>query len=249
MSEHTILHHHRLLHSLFERAIKWGIIKDNPVKKVDAPKKGHFEANIWQEEHIKKAVKIFEEGKYEKLELPFLFAAYLGMRRGEIIALQYKDIDLKRKILKVRHSIEFCNGNWRLKEPKTRYSRRELKLSDFLVTKILAHKKRQAKNRLKYGEEYIESDFVFTDERGELLRPDYITKTFRKFIKENNLPEIRFHDLRHSFCSILIRNGVDPRTVQRILGQADVDLTLSVYTHTVDSSKEEALKIYERLLS
>ena len=154
------------------------------------------------------------------------------MRRGEILALRWADIDFQRGSLQVRHTVDFiAKYGYVETEPKTASAKRHIALPFFVVELLKRHRIQQVEQRLQVGEAWQESDLVFTGLAGGYLNPRYLVKLFDRLLKEANIPHIRFHDLRHSAATLLLSMGVDMKVIQEILGHSNMSMTADVYSH------------------
>jgi integrase len=169
------------------------------------------------------------------------------MRRGEVLALEWSDIDLDRGVLKVVRSIEETKQGLRRKEPKTRRSKRNIGLPVETVTMLRAHKAQQARLRLQLGQGGPPS-LVFCTLEGELLSPDNLSRDWRRVCDARKLPRVSFHSLRHTHASLLLRAGVDVLTVSQRLGHNKPSVTLDTYGHLIEGADAAAAKALEGIL-
>ena len=187
----------------------------------------------------------------------FYLALLTGMRRGEILGLKWEDLDFTRSRLTVRNNLVEMRGEGTtgkqhagketvssvrsiLQTPKTKASRRTIPLSPGTMSKLKEHRERQEQNRKAAAETWQDQGFVFADELGNPTDPRTLYGWFRGLVTATGLPMIRFHDLRHTAASLMIRQGISPKTVSDRLGHADVAFTLRVYAHLYEDQREEA---------
>lgn len=170
--------------------------------------------------------------------IPVLLAGTTGLRAGEICGLKWKDLDHENKTMRIQRAKDFDNT---LKVPKTKASKRMIHLMDWVVEDLKKHQLSQKSKRLQFGKAYIKSDFVCTLDDGTPISTNYLTKTFPRKIKQHNFSKIRFHDLRHSFATISLANGVHPKVVQEILGHSNIQVTLSTYSHVIPVVHSESM--------
>jgi len=179
--------------------------------------------------------------KGERLEALYLLTITLGMRRGEVLGLKWTDADFNALTIHVRAALQRVNGRLELSETKTERSRRPLPLLDF-VTKALRHQRtRQLEERLIAGSRWQDSGFVFTTRIGSPIDPANLLDDFKRILKKAALPDIRFHDLRHSAASLLLALNIHPRVVMELLGHQQISLTMDAYTHVVPSLFRDAV--------
>ena len=172
-----------------------------------------------------------------------------GMRRGELLGLQWGDIDLDRGVLRVERSLEETKAGLRFKPPKTKRGRRNITLPPDAVAMLRAHKVKQLELRLVLGLGKIEpSTLVLSDVEGEPLKPHTVSRAWQRVVVAKGLPRVSFHALRHTHASMLIRAGVDILTISRRLGHSAAAITLDVYGHLIEGADAAAAKAIEGVL-
>ncbi len=172
--------------------------------------------------------------------MPIFVAVTTGMRRGEILALRRADIDLGTKTISVRRSLEVTREGLNFKHPKTKKSRRSIAIADLLVEALGAHRRLQAEERLRFGPGYESHDLVCARPDGSPWDPRAFSKAFAALIEKSDVRRVRFHDLRHSHASQLLRQGVHPKIMSEWLGHATVATTLDRYSHVLPGLQEDA---------
>ncbi|MCD3196111.1 site-specific integrase [Clostridium botulinum C] len=243
-----------VLNSSFNRAVKLQIMYENPCKFIDRPKRDRFIANILSVDEINKIFNLLNTDIYHDyiMFLALKIILELGLRRGELGGLEWKDIDFKNKCINIKNNLIYTDNDVRISTPKTEDSERVLTISDNLITLLKLHKKIQNSNKLKYGEFYEENffnsrkyNFIMTWENGKFVHPNYYTKNFKKIINKLDLKKnIRFHDLRHTNATLLLQQGIDFKVIQIRLGHSDINTTLNIYSHvTLDMQKSATDKI------
>jgi len=160
----------------------------------------------------------------EPLRLVVLIAINTGLRRGEILGLEWSNVDLENK------KIHIVNRALK-KETETRAGRRAISISKSLISELKKTMTKQKENKLWFGADYFGNDYVCVWENGKEISLNYITQAFRKSILKLEIPHIRFHDLRHTHASLLLQKGVHPKVVQERLGHSKVSITLDTYSH------------------
>lgn len=239
ISPRTVRHVHRLLFQIFAAALKWGNIKRNPAALVDAPKVPPTEAAVLKAAEIPQ---MFDALRGSDLFSIAVVALGTGMRRGELCALRWQDVDLDGARLKVERSLEQTR-RWglRFKEPKSARGRRSISLSPAVVAEIRNHWKAQQERRLSLGLGKSPDDgLVFCNCDGTPLTPDPLTGRFCDAMKKAGLGHIGLHTLRHTHASQLITSGVDVLTVSRRLGHSSASITLNVYGHLLTTEDRSA---------
>jgi integrase len=240
LSKRTVLHHHRILREALEQAVKWQILPRNPADAVEAPRPNRIEMRSLNDAQIKTFLAASEGNKL--LRMAILLALTTGLRRGEILALRWRDLDLDSSVLAVRQSLEETKKELTFKEPKTAKSRRTVALPAMTVEALRKHRADQARIRLQLGPAYQDSDLVCAQPNGRPLHPRSLTHAFIGLVAREKLPKVRFHDLRHSHATLLLQQGVHPKVVSERLGHSTVGITLDVYSHVLPGMQEEAAK-------
>ena len=223
-----------------------------PVDKVERPKAQKYMASFYSVEEMER---LFEAAKGHRLELVIQFAAFYGLRRGEILGLRWEAIDFEAKTLTIRHIVTSVSldGKTTLIEAdraKTQSSLRTLPLVDTFAEKLAARKAQQEYNKTLCGNCYNTAyeGYVFVDEMGNLLLPNSVTDGFAKLLAAKGLRKIRFHDLRHSCASLLLKQGVPLKHIQEWLGHSDISTTANIYAHLDARSKTLSAKAMEQAL-
>lgn len=240
LSAKTIKNIHGVLHKTLQQALKNKYISFNPAEACELPRIDRAEIKPLDENQISEFLKAIKGHPYEAL---FTVDLFTGMRKGEILGLQWDCVDLKKGTILVNKQLQNIvgsNGLYHLVSTKNGKGRK-ITIPPFLVTELRKVKKTQLENRLRYGECYdTDSTFVFTDELGRHLKPKQVYDAFKKIAAGIDLPDARFHDLRHSYAVASIRSGDDIKTVQENLGHATAAFTLDIYGHVTDQMKKES---------
>lgn len=217
------------------------MVAQNVAMKVDRPKKNDFQPVFLDAAELQH---LFEVVKGTKLELPVLVAAFYGLRRGEVLGLKWDAIDFERGTLTIKRTVTSVNvgGKTQIIEQesaKTKSSMRTLPLVGRFKEYFAEVKAAQELNKQVCGNcyNYEHDGFVFVDELGERMKPDYLTSQFPAFIQRHGMKKMRFHDLRHSCASLLLANGVPLKQIQDWLGHSDFSTTANIYAHLDYSSK------------
>lgn len=255
VSNNTILHYYVLLNQIFKFAIKNNVVRFNVMDKVDRPKKEKFEHKFYTANQIQQLLDIIEKTNCF-IKVPVSLASIYGLRRSEIIGLKWSSIDFENKKIYINHKVIETNKNgksilYQSDKMKNEASKRELPLTA-KAFQILQHAKQQIEsNKNMYNKKYISKycDYVCVDSKGKLISPHRLTTNFAKFLKENNLPKIRFHDLRHSCASMLVANGVSMKSVQEWLGHSNFGTTANIYSHLDFSAKQQSADKIEQIMS
>ena len=243
LAPRTVKHVHRLLHRVFGHAAKWGAIKRNIVALVDAPKVAQTEAAVLQ---LTEIPTMFAGLRGRVFYSIAVVALGTGMRRGELCALRWRDVDLDGSSLLVERSLEQTRkGGLRFKSAKTARGRRTISLSSAVVAELRSHWKKQQEERLALGVGKAPPEgLVFATWEGEPRQPDGLSKEFSEAMNDMGLPHVTLHTLRHTHASQLITSGMDILTVSRRLGHSSPAITLTVYGHLL-SPKDDAAAIMQ----
>jgi integrase len=245
LSAQTVLHHHRVLREALQRAVKWGLLAINPADAVEPPRPKRKETRVLDEAESAKLLAAARDGRYY---VPVLLAVTTGMRRGEILGLRWSDLDLDAGTLAVRQTLEQTRAGLAFKEPKTQKSRRLVPLASIAVEALKAHRTTQVASRLALGTAYEDHGLVFPAPDGRPWNPASFSAAFVKFAAGAGLPKLRFHDLRHSHATQLLRLGIHPKIVSERLGHATTGITLDLYSHVVPGMQEDAVARVDKSL-
>jgi integrase len=240
----TIRHVHVVAHRAFKEAKAWGLLRDNPADMVKPPKMRAAEVKILQAAEAKELL-----GKLRCGPLYMLASLALGTgaRRGELLALRWRDIDFDSRRLTIEQALEqTAEHGIRTKGPKTKHGRRTISLPAHIVAELRAHHAAQAEQRLALGMGRAPEDAtVLAAVDGKPLSPDTVSKQWERTMDALGRPEITLHSLRHTHASMLIASGMDILTISRRLGHANPTVTLNVYGHLIAGSDDKAAQIME----
>jgi integrase len=244
LSPRTVLHAHRLLSLGLKRAAENGTIVRNVATIRRPPKVEDPEIETLSAEQIT-AVLTGLANHY--LGPIATLALTTGMRRGELLALQWADINLDRGVLRVERSLEETKAGLRIRPPKSKRGRRNLTLPPEAIDMLREHRKHQIEVRLALGQGGQPS-LVFSTIEGEHLSPDNLSRDWRRVCRARKLPLVSFHSLRHTHASILLGKGVPVLAVSRRLGHAKASVTLDTYGHLMEGADAAAAKAIEGVL-
>jgi integrase len=238
LSPKTVRHIRGVANTALGRAAKWGLVARNVAALTDAPRLVRSEMRAFS---AIEASRFMEAVKAERLEALYLLSITLGLRRGEVLALKWDAIDFENRTVHIRTSLQRVNGSLQLSETKTAGSRRQLPMLDFVARALRAHHARQSQERLIAGYGWADAGFAFTTRIGTPVDPANLLDDFKRILKKADLPDIRFHDLRHSAASLLLALNVHPRIVMELLGHSQISLTMNTYSHVVPDVLREAV--------
>lgn len=242
----TVGHVHRVLHGALERAVDWGIVPNNVAARITPPKVEHQELVILTAAQVKKVLELAAGKSIRPLAA---LALASGLRRGELLALRWKDLDLDAHRLTVARSLEQTKAGLRFKTPKTAHGRRTISIPASTVAEMRAHWTDQQQTRLALGAGKAPPEaLVFCDVNGEPRRPNAVTKEWERAATVAGVGFASLHSLRHTHASHLIAAGVDILTISRRLGHASPTITLSVYGHLMPNTDDRAAQVMEAAL-
>lgn len=249
-SSNVIKNLNKLLKTFLNYSIREGYLLRNPCDGITIPGKTESKKKKI-EVFSNKEIEILREGlKDHKLEALILLALGTGLRQGELLGLMWSDIDTKNRTLHVERTIKEvniidANGNREYKTiiqtPKTKKSIRTVPFPKNLIPILEKHKNRQKLYKIKYGELYTKSDFVFTTETGKNIIARNMTKSYKRLLKKLEIPYKKFHSLRHTYATKLFEREVPIKTVQELLGHSDISTTSNIYTHVMPEQKIKAI--------
>ncbi len=241
VSPNTVIHRHANLRKALQYAFRTGLLDNNPADRVQRPRKERYQAHPYNGEELEV---LFEKVKGTNLELGVILAAFYGLRRSEACGLKWSAIDFTRKTITISHTVSQVKVDGKITlvgkdRTKTKSSHRTLPLVGPFEELLLAIRDKQEANRRICGNCYCQEylDYVYVNEMGELMKPNYLSQAFPAFLEKHGLRHIRFHDLRHSCASLLYANGVALKDIQEWLGHSDIATTSNIYTHLDYSSK------------
>ena len=245
LSPRSVAYHHRILSEALEHAVRQNLLVRNPAKVVDPPRPKRAEVGMLAAEDTRRFLQSAAESEY----FPLLLAAlYTGARLGELLALQWRNVDLGNGTMTITHTLYRTGSEWHLREPKSAKSRRQIAMPASLTVHLAEHKKTMEAERATTGSELTAEDFVFAQWNGNPRDERSVNRGFARVLAKAGLPHIRFHDLRHTHASLLLKAGVNPKVVSERLGHASVSFTLDVYSHVMPGLQESAAAKLEALI-
>ncbi|MCF6409013.1 tyrosine-type recombinase/integrase [Pseudalkalibacillus salsuginis] len=246
LSSSSVEYNHRILRNIFSRAVEWQLIKKSPVETVKKPKRIQKETSVFSQ---KEATEVFTHLRKEKpmWRIMVILALTTGMRRGELLGLEWKNVDLEKGTIQIKQTLTYTNKQHIVKEPKTKNSIRMVSLPASLIEALKTYKHFTNKERMKAGDHWEGGNyyFLFSSWHGKPLHPSSVTTWWKRFINKNNLRYIRFHDLRHTSATLLINQGVHAKTISSRLGHADIRTTMNIYGHALQEADQEAANHFD----
>lgn len=249
LSDTTIHHHHGLISSILACAVQWQIIFSNPCDRVKPPKISKPDPKYLDEEQARHLIEYLQdEGIQFRVMIELLM--FTGLRRGELLGLEWSDIDFDNKVIQVRRNSLYLPDKGVFEdETKTAGSERAFKVSQDVIDLLKEQKAYQAAQRLKCGDKWQSSDRLFTSWNGAPLNPTYLTSKFRRFKQKHGIEGISVHGLRHTNATLQIAAGTPLTTVAHRLGHANASTTTRIYAHAIRSADETAAEAIANILS
>lgn len=237
LSPRSLRLHKNILNQALNLAVKNSLILSNPCQFVILPQVVSYESKFYSTEQLKALFAALEEDPM----LPIVkITALYGLRRSELLGLQWDSIDFTARTMTIRHTVAKVQTVVAKDKTKNASSHRIFPLTDETLEIFKAIKKEEAQYRASFGKAYVENAYVFKWPDGRPYSPDYITHKFSKLLKQHNLPHIRFHELRHSCASVLIATGWSLKDVQEWLGHSDIKMTANIYSH-LDTTRKRSI--------
>lgn len=248
-SNHFVHHTHKILKVALGHATKLGMIISNPTDRVTAPKPEHREMRIYDEGQVQAFLSAARELSESNYALYYL-AFHSGLRRAELLGLKWEDIDWGNRTLSVQRQLfRPKGGGFEFTKPKSRNGSRTIKLGQSILEVLRDHQTNQWIAAKDVGEKWVDHDLIFPSGIGTPLADSKLRRSFRRVIKKSGLPQIRFHDLRHTAASLMLNWGIAPIIVSRRLGHASISITMDVYGHLIPAKEEEAAALMDELLN
>lgn len=236
LSPRTVGHMHMVLKNALGQAVRWRLLTFNPAADVKPPR---VEPKLMLTYDLEQTALLVEGTRDNRIFPAIVLAALCGLRRGETVALRWRDVDLNAATLVVAGSLEQTKKAVRYKPPKNGKGR-AVSLSETAVEELRGHKVRQAQKLLRLGIRQTPDTYVCTMEDGSLMRPNTLTIYWSDLVGKLELPRIRFHDLRHACATHMLKLGVHPKIAAEKLGHSRVAVTLDLYSHVMPGMQEEA---------
>lgn len=247
----TVNYHHRILRVALEQAVTWGMISTNPTAKVTPPKKAKKKFDTITLSQARELAEHFKE--YENdMRVTILLAFFTGMRRGEVLGLTWDNVDLEKKTIYVEQARQRIENNIVITGVKSKTSIRTIPIFEELAECLQEEKLNQKKNKLLWGKDYNNpsQNFVCRRDNGDLSAPDYVYRKLKKTATDLEISNsLRFHDLRHSFATWMMENGVHPKVVSEWLGHSDINITMDIYSHVnLDMMKYAVAQVEQNMV-
>lgn len=244
----TIKHYHAFISSIMERAVKWGLVNGNPCHRVDAPKTKKRDIDCFT---VEQSITFLEKLSAEPLEYQAIFNILLltGMRRGELLGLEWSDIDFKNRTITIQRTSQYTPAKGIYTDStKTEQSKRTVSAPESLMDLLLRYRWEQSQRRVALGDKWVDTDRLFTKWNGEPMHPNSPYTYLQKLLKKYDLPKVSLHSFRHTNATIMINSGTDIRTVSGRLGHSQTSTTLNIYAHLLQKADKAAADVVSNAL-
>ena len=251
LSGKTILEHHRLLRAMLHKAVYWQLIVANPAERVQPPKARKPKRKSYDDEQTKILLENLEllSSEDTKYKVAIILTVFTGVRLGELMGLEWTDVDFKNGIISINRSSQYLSDMGVFtKVPKTESSIREIAIPEFIISLLEEYKLWYEEQKSIYGELWTNSDRLFVQADGKPMHPSTISKWFVKYVGQIGLPVINFHGLRHTNATLLISQNIDVAVVAARLGHAQITTTFNFYVHPIISHNKSAGNVLQNLL-
>lgn len=255
LSSRTVRYIHTVLHEALEQAVKNNLIVRNVCKSTTLPKQEKREMRVLS---VEEQNRFMDALSANKMGIAFKLFLASGMRRGELLGLNWKNVDLKEGVIRVTRSLSRTKVNFDneskenktailIQKPKTKKGERTIPLFSSIISDLKEHKAAEKEKFINLGwddikiKQHFKDGLVFTNELGGHIEPRNLTRKFYSLIKAAGIPKANLHSLRHSFATRLLEMGVSPKVVQEILGHSTITLTLDTYSHVMPELKKDAV--------
>lgn len=232
-----------------DRAVEWRVIKSNPASSIKRPKIQEASTKVYNSNEVLALLSALE-GEPEHWRIMITLAITTGLRRGEILALEWKHLNFDEGYIDVVQSLSYVKKKHLIKMPKNKSSIRKVSIPSNLLLELNCFKEKSQEQRQQLGELWEGGDhfFVFTSWNGKPYYPTAPGTWLRRFLKRKKLSPIRFHDLRHTSATMLINQGVHAKTIANRLGHADIRTTMNTYGHALQSVDQAAANTFNSIL-
>ena len=246
LAARTVLHHHRVLREALQHAVRWQLAASNPADAVSPPRPADREMRALTPGEVHRL--LAADGD-PGLRAIIHVAVTTGLRLGELLGLRWSDLDLDGGTASISRAAQYLSGTGiTFRQPKSARSRRNIALSAETVRTLREHRRRQLERRLAAGPAYVDQDLVFATADGSVRPPYQVQAAFRTLVQRVGLGPVRFHDLRHTAATLMLRAGVPIKIVSTRLGHATAALTLDTYSHVTPDMQREAAAAVDAVL-
>lgn len=238
LSNQSIVHMHRILNNALKTAIMWELANKNPCDGIKPPKPEKYEMQVWDKPDVDEFLMV---AKKDRFYIIYLLALSTGMRKGELLGLKWQDIDFTNQDLSVRRAVtRKKGGGFEIGPLKTENSYRNISLFDHVMEELEEYKQEQRKYIMKNRKTYKDQDLVMANSNGSFILPRNLDRNWLSTLEESMLRKIRFHDMRHTHATLMLKQGTHPKVVQERLGHYSISVTLDLYSHVLPNIQKAA---------
>ena len=245
LSPRTVHHQHRVLSQALKYAVRQGYLGRNPCELADPPSpKGKTMRTLTQSEVQDLLISAQDSYYY-----PVIYTAVSsGLRQAELLGLRWRDIDIASRSISVNRVLYKRRGICQFNEPKTERSRRLVSMTSKLAEFLGEYRLERERLYHQLGKTTTLDDLVFATVEGKPLNPSSLSREFARIAKKARLENVRFHDLRHTFASLMLQRGAKPKVISEALGHSSVAFTMDVYSHIIEGMQSEAMALLDEVL-
>ena len=245
LSARSVHYHHRILKQSLKYAVRQGYLGRNPCELVDPPSPRKKPMRTLTPGEVEVLLHSAQDNYY----YPVIYTAVsTGLRQAELLGLRWRDIDLDYLSISVNQVLYKRRGVCQFNEPKTNHSRRRVSMTPKLAVFLREYKQERERLYRELGKELTLDDLVFAHVEGRPLDPGVLTHNFARIAKKAGLENVRFHDLRHTFASLMLLRGAKPKVISEALGHSSVAFTMDVYSHIIEGMQEDAMALLDEVL-
>lgn len=245
LSASSVKRHHANIRKALQNAMELNMIPYNVADRTKLPKQQKYHANTYDDKQL---IELLRVAKGSTIESAIMLCVNYGLRRGEVAGLMWSNVNLEGRELYIKNTRVTAKNEIFQESTKTSSSYRTLPIEQEMYDYLIALKQKQEDDKMFYGNSYCDSGFVCCYEDGKPLKVSYISHAFSDLLKNNDLPHIRFHDLRHSTATALLRSGVNLKVIQEILGHSTMATTANFYLHPDIEEKRKAINKMSNIL-
>jgi integrase len=267
LSSSTASHYYTVLNTAYNWAVTRGYVPKNPLAVIRKPKRSKSEMKVYNEDQLNK---LLESIKDMTIYIPIMLASTTGMRLGEICGIRWHDVDLDSGFIQLKEQLQEEDKKLKLVSLKTASSKRKILLLDCTIEALKQLQVKQQANKDYLGDKYNNNGFVVCQNNGEPYNPSYISRNYKRVMKEYKhkiiidkeskkykelslyelleIPLIRFHDLRHTHATLLLKANIHPKIVADRLGHSDINMTLSTYSHILPDMQQQAVNELNKMM-
>ena len=245
LSTRTVHHQHRVLSQSLKYAVRQGYLGRNPCELVDPPSPIKKQMRTLTPNEVA----VLLENASSNQFYPVIYTAVsTGLRQAELLGLRWRDIDLDLQSISVSRTLYKRKGVCQFKEPKTAHSRRRVAMTPKLAVFLREYRAERESLSLHLGRMPTLDDLVFANIEGKPLDPGVLSHTFHRISVQAGLKDVRFHDLRHTFASLMLLRGAKPKVISEALGHSSVAFTMDTYSHIIEGMQEDAMALLDEIL-